>query len=106
MTKTSPTTTFRSSGRDPDLTPWIPIVEGLAHRLAASPRARRVGAEYDDLVQEGLLAVIISLRKGVDPKLVVQNRMKNWIRFIGRQVAGDPVAYGAFLPTEAPDGAG
>lgn len=106
MGTTSPlTTTFRSSG-DPDLTPWLPIVEGTARRLAASPRARQVGAEYDDLVQEGLLSVVINLRKGHDPKLAIANRMKDWIRYLGRQSAGDPVEYGALLPTEAPNGAG
>lgn len=104
MTTSPRTTTSRSS--EPDLTPWLPIVEGTARRLAASPRARQVGAEYDDLVQEGLLSVVINLRKGIDPKLAIANRMKNWIRFLGRQVAGDPVAYGAFMPTEAPDGEG
>lgn len=103
---TSPTTTSRSNERDPDLTPWIPIVEGIAHRLAASPRARRVGAEYDDLVQEGLLSVVLSMRKGINPKLAIENRMKDWIKYRGRQTTHDPVEYGAMLPTEAPDGEG
>lgn len=106
MTTKSPTTISRSSERDPDLTPWIPIVEGTARRLAAFPRARLVGAEYDDLVQEGLIAVVIKLRQGIDPKPAIANRMKDWIRYLGRQAAGDPVAYGAMLPTEAPDGEG
>lgn len=106
MTKPSPTTTSRSSGRDPDLTPWLPIVEGTARRLAASPRARRVGAEYDDLVQEGLLSVVLSLRRGIDPKLAIANRMKDWIKYRARQTANEPTEYGAMLPTEAPDGEG
>lgn len=104
---TSPTTTSRSSEqREPDITPWIPIVESTAHRLAASPSARQAGAEYDDLVQEGLLHVLLSLRRGVDPKLGLANRMKDWIRLCRRQSDGDPVPYEALLPTETPGGEG
>lgn len=105
MTTTSPTTTSPSRGvTDRDLLPYLSAVEFHARRLAASPPARQAGAEYDDLVQEGLLAVTLSLMRGVDPLLVVANRMKDWIRLQKRQRDGDPVPYEALLPTESPGG--
>lgn len=98
---TSPTKTSPSSL---DLLPYLPLVEGHARRLASTPQARQAGAEYDDLVQEGLLAVHLSQLRGTDPTLVIANRMKDWIRLQQRQREGDPIPYEALLPTEAPVG--
>lgn len=62
------------------------LVESLATQLSRSPRAKQVGAEYDDLVQEGLIMVWQTLARRIRPsKEVVENRMKNWIRFLGKR---------------------
>lgn len=43
-------------------------------------------AELDDLVQEGLIAVWVSLEKGIEPSAqFVGFRMKNWARLLGCQ---------------------
>jgi DNA-directed RNA polymerase specialized sigma24 family protein len=103
----SKTTTSRSSVTDADIRPYIPTVESHATRLAGTRRARRAGVEYDDLYQEGLMTVLLSLRRGVNPMPVIANRMKDWIRLQIRQKEGDPIPYETLLPTEAPDdGAG
>lgn len=56
-----------------------------------------MGAEYDDLVQEGLISVWQSLQRGVNPALVVENRMRDYLRYLGRQT---PVSYEELLPLE------
>lgn len=83
------------------------LVESLAHKFVG-----RNGAEYDDLVQEGLLAVWQSLERGVTPKAeILENRMKNWGRLLGYQTgrylprldeSGNPVAvpYETLLPLD------
>jgi hypothetical protein len=104
---TLPTTaTFRSERvvLDADILPWLGYVDAVASRLAASGRARRAGVEFDDLYQEGLNAVFLSILRGTDPKLPIENRMKDWIRLQKRQKDGDPVPYETLLPTEAPGG--
>lgn len=73
------------------------LVEALAQSIARSPRAKQVGAEAEDLAQEGLIAVWQSLERGVNPMLVVENRMKDWIRYLGRQT---PAEYETMLPLE------
>lgn len=52
------------------------------------------GAEFDDLEQEGLIAVWDALRYGFIPsKVVVSNRMKDWVRKCRRRGFGqDPEA--------------
>ena len=63
------------------------LVESLAAKIARSPRAVRVGAEYDDLVQEGLIAVWGALEQGVQPgEGPITQRMIDWIRHVGAQV--------------------
>jgi hypothetical protein len=62
------------------------LVESSAHKLAATRRAIRAGVEYDDLVQEGLLAVWQSLGKGRPPNAEhVEGRMRNWIKHLAAQ---------------------
>lgn len=56
------------------------------------------GAELDDLVQEGLIAVWQTLERGHLPSgLVIEGRMKNWVRFLETQTPGD---YDNMLPLE------
>lgn len=44
------------------------------------------GAEYDDLFQEGCLAVFLALRNGKHPsKDIIVKRMRDWIRKCARQ---------------------
>lgn len=74
------------------------LVAHLADGLACSGRAKIVGAEYDDLNQEGLIAVWQTLLRGLPvSKDVVENRMKDWIRYQGRTSGTD---YGDVMPLE------
>lgn len=62
------------------------MVETVAARLANTSRARMVGAELDDLVQEGLLNIWQTLERGVHPRAdIVELRMRNWIELLARQ---------------------
>lgn len=80
-----------------------PLNEGVAaYSDAVTSWARRYvgrnGAELDDLVQEGLICVWQTLEKGVTPsREVIEGRMKNWVRFLGRQV---PANYEDMLPLD------
>ena len=48
------------------------------------------GAEYDDLAQEGRIAVWRSLERGTYPsKEFVRQRMLNWVRVVARQRRGE-----------------
>ncbi len=70
--------------------------ESLARRYAG-----RNGAEKGDLVQEGLIAVWLTLKAGKTPSAwMIENRMKDWVRYLGRQT---PVPYEAFLPLDVYD---
>jgi DNA-directed RNA polymerase specialized sigma subunit len=61
------------------------ICEGLARRLSAGRRAKARGAEYDDLVQEGLIDVWLTLARGRTPSVNhIENRMRDYIRNLGR----------------------
>lgn len=56
------------------------------------------GAELDDLVQEGLLNVWLTLERGVTPSAgIIENRMRDWVRWLGRQT---PIPYEQMLPLE------
>jgi DNA-directed RNA polymerase specialized sigma24 family protein len=62
-------------------------VEALALRVSRNAGAIRVGAEFDDLVQEGLIQVWQSLGRGVTPSAVIlENRMIDYVRYIGAQI--------------------
>jgi hypothetical protein len=63
------------------------LVDSLAQQLARSTRARRVGAEYDDLFQEGMIAVWWTLKQKIAPSAeYIENRMRDWIRQLAHQV--------------------
>lgn len=60
---------------------FLPLCESLAKRLNGLG-----GSEYDDLRQEGLIAVWESLRKGFFPTSKhVEYRMRNWITHCRRK---------------------
>ncbi|MCZ2109520.1 MAG: hypothetical protein LC118_08125 [Dehalococcoidia bacterium] len=74
------------------------LVEALAEKVARSPQAKRVGAEYDDLVQEGLIDVWQALRKDITPSAqTCENRMRNWVKYLGSHGRAE---YGTMLPIE------
>lgn len=61
-----------------------PRIEKLARVLVG-----RAGAEFDDLVQEGLIAAWESLQAGhVPTDTFLTHRMKNWVRTLRGQVPG------------------
>jgi DNA-directed RNA polymerase specialized sigma24 family protein len=70
----------------------------------AAPLVGRNRAEFDDLVQEGLINVWQSLQRGVTPsKGLIERRMVNWIRLMGVQrgkAQRDPIAYEVMLPLD------
>ena len=54
--------------------------------IASAARRFRSAAEYDDLYQEGMIAVWLC-PPDADPQYVSQavyNRLKNWVRFVKR----------------------
>lgn len=71
-----------------------PRLKRLAYRYVD-----RNGAELDDLVQEGRIAIWQSLERDVHPSNeFIENRMKMWIRHLGGQLPAD---YEDMLPLEA-----
>ena len=75
------------------------LVESIAADLARSRRAAQVGAEYDDLAQEGLIAVWKALNKGVDvvgPERI-RDRMLDYMRWLGR---ASVIPYEELLPLD------
>lgn len=82
------------------------LVESLAARMANTRAARDARAEYDDLVQEGLIAVWQTLERGAVPaKTQIQNVMKKWIRLMNRQRRGEISLEGLLAQAEAADAA-
>lgn len=75
------------------------LVESVAQRLVRTRRAQQVGAEFDDLVQEGLIAVFKKLRDGVDVvgEAHVRDRMRDYIKWLGRT---EFVPYEEMLPLD------
>lgn len=62
------------------------LVANIAERMARSQQAKIAGAEYDDLYQEGLIAVWQTLLRELRPaKDVIEYRMQNYIRNMRRQ---------------------
>lgn len=73
---------------------YLPLVESLARQHVGIQ-----GVEYDDLVQEGLIAVWLTLEADGHPSaVIVRNRMIDWIRYVRRQLPAD---YEDMLPLEA-----
>lgn len=60
---------------------FLPLCESLARRMNGLG-----GSEYDDLRQEGMIAVWESLKLGFFPTSKhVENRMRNWIAYCRRK---------------------
>lgn len=98
---------------DEQLRKYAGLLDSLARKLSASPRAAQVGAEYDDLYQEGQIAIWQSLQRGVTPSAdFAENRMRDWLKFLGGQKGMRPclddeklncpqhVPYEALLPLD------
>lgn len=63
---------------------WEPLVENLARRFDGTR-----GAEFDDLAQEGRIAVWECLQRGEHPsERVVVPAMLDWVRVCARQGLG------------------
>jgi DNA-directed RNA polymerase specialized sigma24 family protein len=79
-------------------------VEAIALRVSRGAVASQVGAEYDDLVQEGLMKVWQALEQGVTPSAEnIENRMKDWIKHLGSQVGRSrdgAIPYETILPLD------
>lgn len=89
---------------------YLGLVESLARKFVG-----RNAAEYDDLVQEGLIHVWRSLKRGINPAAAqIENRMNDWTRLLGTQMvpprgrgsSGEAVEYGQLLPLDEPVRAG
>ena len=66
--------------------------------------AIQVGAEYDDLAQEGLINVWQTIERGVTPSTeMIENRMRDYVRWLGSQIGrgrDGSVPYEALLPLD------
>lgn len=66
-----------------EIATWRPRVESIAARFGSRT------AEFDDLVQEGLISVWVALANGRHPSdQVIHKQMKKWIRTLRRQTYG------------------
>ena len=105
---TSPTTptTCRTSlqGLDDQVATYRGLIESLARKFVG-----RNGAEFDDLVQEGLLSLWQAMGRKIPPSAdVIENRMRNYVRLLGSQIGRTPiydsrgrlVDYGTLLPLD------
>lgn len=75
------------------------LVSSIAEQLSRSRRAKQVGAEYDDLNQEGLIAVWRALEEGaetVGPDRI-RDRMKNYMSWLAAETR-QPIPYEELLP--------
>ena len=67
------------------------LVDALALRMSRTKRAQQVGADQDDLAQEGLIDVWKQLRRGVHPSAEnIRLRMLDHLRWLGRQQGVGP----------------
>lgn len=82
-----------------EVEPYVGLCEDLARRLAR-PGTRGVnGVEYDDLVQEGCIAIWQALQREVALGLLpvlARGRMVDYQRWLGRQ----GIPYAKMLPIE------
>lgn len=67
--------------------------------------AIQVGADQDDLTQEGLINVWQTLQRGVTPSAdIIEARMRDYVRYLGAQQGrnrrGEPLHYDEILPLE------
>lgn len=64
---------------DKQVAAFLPTIEDSARRFARL-------AEFDDLRQEGMIAVWMAFRRGQAPTVdIIENRMRDWIRKTTRQ---------------------
>lgn len=64
------------------ITVWDETVEELAKK-----RSRIIGVDYDDLIQEGRMAVLLALLGDYEPcELDIKNAMRRYIRNQKKQV--------------------
>jgi DNA-directed RNA polymerase specialized sigma24 family protein len=73
---------------DAEIAAYKPTVERLANQL----KGGKANAEFDDLVQEGLILVWKSLQAGIAPSAeMIVFRMKDWRRYLLRH--GNNLSY-------------
>jgi DNA-directed RNA polymerase specialized sigma24 family protein len=73
--------------------------------IAAAAYKFRKAAEYDDLYQEGMIAVWLS-PPDMDPKYInsiIFNRMKDWVRLVKRQRHFQTADYAEIMEGEKDD---
>lgn len=74
------------------------LVELIAEEVAPRSGRGRNGIEWDDAVQEGLLAVWQTLARGHTPAIwMIKNRMIDYRRWLGRTKV---IPYEAMLPLD------
>jgi DNA-directed RNA polymerase specialized sigma24 family protein len=67
-----------------DVRPFTKLVERVAHRYHGVR-----GAEYDDLYQEGMVAVCFAITYGFIPdEDDVKDRVRSWVRHVSREGMG------------------
>jgi len=72
---------------DGQITAFLPLIENSARRFLHL-------AEFDDLRQEGMIAVWLAFRRGEAPTAdIIQNRMRDWCRRVSRQSRLDTDRY-------------
>jgi DNA-directed RNA polymerase specialized sigma24 family protein len=81
---------------------YLPLIESLARKFVG-----RNGAEYDDLVQEGMVMVWQTLERGITPAVaLIEARMHDWARLLGTQTgrgrgaSGEAIEYATLLPLD------
>lgn len=81
---------------DAEVREYLGLCESLAERYSRGARD-----EYDDLVQEGLIAVWRTLRSGKAATAApIENRMKNWLKLRRRQLNQGKAEYDKLLPIQ------
>jgi DNA-directed RNA polymerase specialized sigma24 family protein len=81
---------------------YVSLIESLAQKYVGRNRA-----EYDDLVQEGMVNVWQTLERGVPVRAdIIERRMLDWVRLLGTQMgrgrgtSGEAIEYATLLPME------
>ena len=84
----------------------VAAYDTLIETLARLNRGR-AGAELDDLIQEGRIAVFMSLKRGIHPsREMILNRQRDYVRYLHRLNRLESADYGAYLPMEVPGESG
>lgn len=80
------TTTSRTNP-DEAIAAHLPMIEECASAIAAEARSHHYGAEFDDLRQEGMIAVWIAGAELDDDALEprVLRRMNEYVSWLGKQ---------------------